>query len=298
VQVNKTKPTTVTEIFRTQGIILTACCSQDKLYWLYWENGEFKREDNVSIFTGDLDPYMRFWLQGKSTLIGKFGQVITVNQEQSLTRLATDNYQNLPMLNCNQFARYWLYQGQLLRDGKLGQEYIGDVLQGQTQFWVGEQFGFGFYCAGNLKVAFVFDAQRRGIKDQVKLPQWGGKILDSDCYFGSDICWFFLTIQEQNITVNHVYLIQSDGTTVASTKAQGGITNYLDSIHGHCAVNNFLLVATDEGIVRLEAHNGQIIKTRDFPDTEPFVDHSCYLYPCAQGLYVVTQQKITLLEIR
>ena len=306
VQIAKPQPTNVaihstvsiTEIFQTKGIILTACFSEKQLHWLSWEKGEFKREDETVIFTGDLDPYMRFWLYGKSTLIGKAGQVITINSEQPLERIATDNYQNLPMLNCNQSARYWLYQGQLLRDGQLGQQYIGDVLQGQTQFWVGNQFGFGFYCAGNIKVAFVFDAKNRGINDRVKLPQWGGKIIDTDCTFSSNLCWFFLATQEQNTTINHLYLIQSDGTIIATTESLAGENNWLTSIHGHCAVNNFLLVATDEGIVRLEAHNGQILKIREFPDTEPFVDHSCYLYPSAQGLYVVTQQKITLLQIQ
>ena len=50
--------------------------------------------------------------------------------------------------------------GQLLRDSLLGPERIGDVLSGQTQFWVGERFGLGFYRAGSVSVAFVFGADK------------------------------------------------------------------------------------------------------------------------------------------
>ncbi|MGK7874452.1 MAG: hypothetical protein AB4426_14440 [Xenococcaceae cyanobacterium] len=289
---------TATRIFRTEGVILAVTLEGDNLHWLYHDRGAFKREDGSLVFTGDLDPQMRFWLHGESTLVGKQGQVITLNPGTSLPRIAVDSYDNLPMLNCNEFARYWLHSGQLLRDGSLGQEYIGDVLQEQTRFWVGSNFGFGFYSAGNLNVAFVFDAKRHGINDQVKLPRWQGQLVDATCTFSHDHCWFFMAIQEQGRMIHRVCVIRPDGTIIAIAEAERGDGSWLSTIRGHCAANNFLLAATDEGIVRVESNNGQIVRTKKFPDTEPFVDASCQLFASSKGLYVVNQQQITLLQIK
>ena len=146
----------VTNIFRTEGTILIASLEKENIIWLYYEQGSFKREDQQTLFTGELDQQTKFWLHQHATLIGREGQVITLNGDASMPRIATDSYDRLPMLDCNQQRRYWLQNGQLLKEGKLGAEYIGDVLANQTQFWVGNNFGFGFYSAGNLKVAFVF----------------------------------------------------------------------------------------------------------------------------------------------
>ena len=291
-----------TRIFHTEGIILKVALQGENLNWLYYNKSSFKREDETVIFSGDLDPKMQFWLYGKSTLVGKQGQVITLNHNSLIdkveSRLAVDSYYDQPIVCCNQFKRYWLHNGQLLRDGQLGAEYIGDVLPGQTQFWVGSHFGFGFYRAGNLNVAFVFDAKRKGINDQIKLPNWQGKIVDVTCSFSQNYCWFFLTIQEQGKMLHRVYVIQSDGVIIATAEAELGDNSWLNSIHGNCGISHFLLVATDEGIVRVEPHHGQIIITKKFPDTEPFVDMSCQLFASSKGLYVVNQQEIKLLQVQ
>ena len=47
-------------------------------------------------------------------------------------------------------------------------EAIGEVLEGQTRFWVGPAFGLGFYRAGAFSVAFTFDAMKSGINDSLE----------------------------------------------------------------------------------------------------------------------------------
>ncbi|NJM28000.1 MAG: hypothetical protein HC856_06755 [Pseudanabaena sp. RU_4_16] len=73
--------------------------------------------------------------------------------------------------------------------------------------------------------------------------------------------------------------------------------NWLTNIRGKFAVGNFLLAATDTGVVRLESRNGGIVKVQEFPNTEPFVDASSHLYASSQGLYAVNHSKICLLKI-
>ncbi|MGK7923735.1 MAG: hypothetical protein AB4290_00525 [Spirulina sp.] len=281
-------------IFQTEGIIITANYSGSSLQWLYWDGDEFKREDNAVILTGKLEPYMRFRLRGKTTLVGKQGQVITLSPHASPDRLAVDNYGMQVQFDTNAIARYWLHNGQLLRDGQLGAEYIGDVLNNQTRFWVGSRFGFGFYRAGNLTVSFVFDATGKGLNDRVQIPLGSGQLLDAACSFSDRFCWFFWSMQERGKTIKRCALISSDGQVKALHE---GNEPWLQTLSGKCAVNHFLLCGTDAGIVRVEANSDRLFVAKEFPDTEPFVDVNTRLFPSRDGLYGVTQKTIYLLEI-
>lgn len=286
-----------TLIFETKGIILLATVTSTQLNYLYYEQGTFKRENKQTLFNGDLDRNLQFWLNDKATLIGKQGQVITLGDSGSQSRLAVDSYQDKLMLQSNHLGRYWLSKGQLLKDGKLGAEYIGDILTGQTQFWVGYDFGFGFYYAGNLKIAFVFDVNKPGINDQVKLPSWQGELIEANCIFSNQYAWLFLITQSQGKLIYHINVIRANGQVIAHQQLEATANSWLHKIYGHCAVNNFLLVATDEGIVRIEIEQDRLIKAKEFPDSEPFVDSSCSLLAGKQGLYVVSQHKIQLLQM-
>lgn len=288
----------VTSIFQTQGIILTVTLEGETLRWLYHEEGAFKREDRRIILMGNLDSHLSFWLQGRSTLVGKRDEIINLKEDGTIWRLAVDNYRGKPMLQCDRSTRHWLHDGQLFRDGRLGREYIGNVLLGQTQFWLGSHFGFGFYRALNLTVAFVFDIQRSGINDRIQLPHWQGELIDATCTFSQSYCWFFMAIQESGKILHRVYLIKADGTIIATAEAERGENTWLANLRGKYACGNFLLAATDEGIVRLELQNGRIVKTKEFPDTEPFVSANSQLFAAPGGLYVVDRHQITLLQIQ
>jgi hypothetical protein len=287
---------TVTQIFQTEGVILQASLQGDRLHWLYYEQGEFKREDGNVVLKGELGS-MRFWLHGKSSLVGKQGQVITLGEPNS--RLAVDSYQGLPMCDLNGYGRYWLHNGQLMRDGLLGAEYIGDVLTNQTQFWVGDRFGFGFYRAGNLQVAFVFDANGHSLNDNVKLPSWSGELIEANCVFSDKYCWLFLAMQANGTRQVLIYIISATGEVIAESSLQELTCLFniqLSNIHGSYAVGNFLLASTDDGIVRVEVQNEQIIQTKSFPETEPYIDTNNQLFATKEGIYVVNGKKISLLQ--
>lgn len=291
---------TATRIFQTKGIILFAALQGGELRWLYHENNQFKREDGTVVASGKLDPQVQYRLYDKATLIGKGNRLVTLRTHQKPEIMTIDCYGNLPIFDANEHFRYWLQSGRLLRDGRFGPEYpeyIGDVLLNQTLFWVGPCFGFGFYRAGNLSVAFVFDAEKKGINDRVKFPSLSGQLIDSTCVFTKEWCWFFLASQEGSTILNQCMVIKRNGFIEATAQAEQGDGGWLSTIRGKCALGNFLFAITDEGIVRLELQNGQIIQTRRFPDTDPFVDTSCHLFPGKEVMYVVSRQNILALKI-
>ncbi len=184
--------------------------------------------------------------------------------------------------------------GRLVREEPLGPRLIGEVLAGQTRFWVGQAFGFGYYRAGRLSVAFVFEAGGVGLDDQVELPPIGGSWTSVSCRFGGDLCWLTVTADDGGRTVCHISVVARDGTVKATRRAS---VEEAAGAHRACAAGASLLVPTDQGIVRLGLAGDRIVETASFPDTEPFVDSASRLLAGAGGLYVVSERTIARLEI-
>lgn len=294
----------VQRLFSTGGTILDAAYQMGRLGWVYHEHSAFWREDKSLLFHGDLSPDLRLWLQGRTTLVGQPGQVVALSPGQPPTYLGVESGPHLalmPGLAVSATHRYWLQGGQLWRDDASGlapsARYLGDVLAGQTCFWVGEQFGAGFYRAGQISVAFVFDAQRPGINDRVDLPWDSGQILDAHCTFGGDRAWLFWASQNQGQTLHHCAVIRPDGQVEATAAADPQTCPWLANLRGGAVSHQMLLTATDEGMVRVEVQQGQLTVTQTFPDTEPFVDSSSRLVASSQGVYVIGQQHIDLLQL-
>lgn len=290
----------VSDVFESGGVILGATVQQGRLRWLVHEQGDFRREDGSVAFRGVLDPQTRFWVQGEATLVARAGQWLKLRPGHPPDRLTVE------AADANSQHHYWARQGQLWRDGDLGPVYLGDVLAGQTQFWVGDRFGMGFYRAGHLSVAFVFDAERPGINDRVALPPMGGQLIDATCTFSEQRAWLFLTSQEQGQRVQRCCVIRADGTVEAIATATAGDDHWLARLGQErslpntcpaCAVGPFLLAATDDGIVRIDLQAGQLVHTHTFTETEPCVDASCHLLAAPQGLYCVSAHRIRHLTL-
>ncbi len=289
---------TVKNIFSTHGAIVYAAFQDGILRILYHEDGKLKREGGSVVASFEPDPFVRFRLKGEKTLLAKGGRLLEFSPNESTPeQTVVDTYGSLPMFDANARRKYWVSAGHLYRDGQLGPEMVGEVLQAQTVFWVGPTFGFGFYKAGGISVAFVFDAERPGINDRVQIQPIRGQLIDSTAVFSKDLCWFFMSLREGTKTINRCTVISRDGATLATAEMPDGDDSWLGTIRGKCAIGNFLLCATDEGIVRVELSNGQIVQTREFPDTEPWVDSGSHLFPGPNGLYVVKRKEVFLLQI-
>jgi tRNA A-37 threonylcarbamoyl transferase component Bud32 len=301
---------TATRLFQTEGVILQATVEQGQLRWLYHDRGAFRREDGIPLLQGDRNPYLRWWIQGQATWLGYQGQVLRLHPQAPTQRLAVASRGGTELFAVNASSAYWVYQDQLQRQtmadsGYPSSTYVGDVLAAQTHFWVGSRFGLGFYRAANLQVAFVFAADKSGINDRVALPRLPGQLIHANCTFSQDYGWLFFTTQAQGQLHHACVVIQADGSVAATAEARSDTDHWLAIVGKKqaiasapdCAIANFLLAATDEGIIRVELQQGQLIHTKTFADTEPFVDSSCRLLPANDGLYIVNHQSIQLLKL-
>jgi hypothetical protein len=289
---------TATRVFHTSGVILFATVQGGKLRWLFHANDAFRREDDAIVINGALDPQMRFRIKGPATIIGKSGKLATMDPGEAPDITAVDNYGQLPVFDANDDETFYVSNGQLQRTDTLGPKHLGDVLQGQTLFWVGPTFGFGFYRAGLMHVSFVFDARARGINDNVHVPSLNGQLVDATCVFSKEYCWFLVSTQAGGTTINQCFVINRQGTVVATAQAVEGDGTWLGKVRGACATGDSLFTATDDGIVRVRPDNGTVAVTQSFPDTEPFVSSSVHLHAASNGLYAVDKQDIVLLQIK
>ena len=287
----------VTRVFTTTGAILHSTVQNGRLLWVYHEGGQFKRENRESITPGALDRGLRFRICGTSTIVGKNNQLVTLSPGQAPVRNQTQTYGSLPVFDTNRLHTFWIENGRLVCSNTPAPDYLGDVLEGQTLFWTGENLGFGFYRAGQISVAFVFRPGENGLYDQVKLPALRGQIVDAYCLFSQSRAWLFVQVRDSGKSINHCVVINQDGKVEAQTSAEQGAGGWLSDLRGKCVSGKNLLVPTDDGVVRVALENGQLTEVESFPDTESLIDSNCQLQVGADGLYVVKGKEILLLKI-
>lgn len=289
---------TVTRIFRTEGAILRASSDSGHLLCLALDRGALVREDGSAVPAQAVGSNSRIRLRPGVTFVGRSGRVVEHRGASPRGVAAADVAERETMFDSNEHHVYWVENGQLLRDGSLGPERIGFVLERQTNFWAGPRFGFGFYRAGEMSVAFVFDARSRGINDGVQIPPLKGQLLWSRCAFTDDLCWFVSATREAGRTIRVCAVIRRDGRIEGMGESEEGDGSWLSSFRGQpAAAGSSLLVATDAGIVRVEVGGGKIAQAADFPDTEPFVDEETDLLAVREGLAAVGPQEISILRI-
>ncbi len=237
--------------------------------WLIHEGGEFKREDGRVVLRGNLRPGTRYFLKGRSAAAVRSNETYA----------------------CAGGRAFWERDGALWGEGNWGDERVGEVLAGQTHIWAGPAFGFGFYRAGGVTVAFVFDAQRRGLLDGVPIPAMRGRILDANCVFGDGRAWLVLALESQGSIQRRCVVITKEGRVTASADSP----SWLESADGICAAGPHLFVPTDKGLIRVE---DSLARAVEFPETEPFIDAGSLLAVGSDGLIVANRREILKLKMR
>jgi hypothetical protein len=294
---------TCTRLFETRGVILHASVEAGELRFLHHDAGAYRREDGRVIFKGDLDPTMRFAVLGRSTLVGRGGELVLLAPDRATERGPVDSDGTGAAFASNGRHRYWTAAGRLLRDAPSAwdagaTEAIGDVLAGQTRLWVGPTFGLGLYRASNLSVAFVFDAERRGINDTLRLPPLPGQLVGAVCTLDEKRAWLLVALHHAGKTIHRCLVYSRAGALEATAEADEGEGGWLGTLAGKCATGGVLLAATDAGLARIEVRDGAVQQTREFPDTEPFVDAASQLLVGKDGVYVVGRSQITALKMK
>ncbi len=286
-------------IFMTSGRIVYADFQNGQIKYLYHHEGALKRESGEVVLRTNMQPHMRFRLLGDDTLIGLDNIVnrFSPSDPHNPKKHAVDMYGTLPVFDTDGQSLLMAQNGRLLIDESDGFEAIGNVLQNQTIFWSGHDHGFGFYRAGDLFRAFVFEERRLGLNDAVALPRIKGQLIDTTAVLSDKLTWFFTTRRENRKVINQCTVIDRIGTILGSAEADDGDGSWLGTLRGKCAVGSFLLSATDDGIVRVEVDGKTLVVTKEFPDTKGFVHSGNHIVPGNGGLYAIGGNEIVHVTI-
>ncbi|HUH05016.1 MAG TPA: hypothetical protein VML75_23625 [Kofleriaceae bacterium] len=279
------------------GEIVAARLGSRGLEWLAWNGRELLDHAGQRFGAHAPRPGRRFHLERGGIAIAEHGRVRVIEPGGAETILLADVCGGATALATNTVHRYWITGGQLRRDGHLGDAVIGEALAGQTRLWVGESMGLGFYRAGNLCVAFVFDAHRTGLDDGVALPPLRGATIDVHAVIGGERAWLFVAEQVGARAMVRCFLIDQRGHVLAAAEDRLDEAAWMNSARGASALGELLFVPTDDGIARVEPDSGTLRITRTFPDTEPFVDRGQRLLAGPSGLFVVGRDRITRLDL-
>ncbi len=286
-------------IFETSGHIVAFSVVGGTPAYAFVENGLLLREGRRPVATVGGGFNAPVYVTGGETVISRdtYFEVVADAGQFSQSHLADRGLLPGTGLAANTTARYWLQSGRLVRTGPYGPIQLGEALEGQTAIWVGEGFGFGVYRAGRLSVAFIFDRERPGLLDSVRVPRLSGQIVSATSVFSPERCWFFCREAVNGVMRDHCTVVRRDGFVEASLVETGDVNPLFLNPSGACTAGAYLLVPTDDGIVQFGVSHGAIVQTKSFPVTEPFVTAQSRLVAGADGLYVVDFQRIVRLTL-
>jgi hypothetical protein len=287
-----------TVLLASKGIVLDARFENGRLLWLLWEDGRFRREDGSTLLEGDLDPRMRFRVLGSATFIGRDDRLVCLAPGKPPESIAADRSPDGTAFDVAEGRLFRIDGGTLLREGGAGASRIGDVLAGQSDFRVGPGFGFGFFRAGRLGSAFVFDARRGTLRDGVPLPPLPAELTGWRITLDERSAWLAWSGLRSGRSCAGVAVYGKEGHLEATVEGEPTAGSWLAALSGACAAGGALLVPAEGGLVRVEPRGGRIEPVREFPATEPFLGPSCRLVAGAQGLVVVDGGEIRLLQTK
>ncbi|HVK64620.1 MAG TPA: hypothetical protein VM694_09100, partial [Polyangium sp.] len=101
--------------FATSGAIVAASFAGDAPAYVVHEGGVYKREDGAELLRGPLDGALRFWIQGKTTLIGRRGRVVAFEAGQTEQAIVVDVLGQEPAIVVNHRYRWFVHGGRLFR---------------------------------------------------------------------------------------------------------------------------------------------------------------------------------------
>jgi hypothetical protein len=285
-----------TTIFRTTGRILAACL-QNGLKYVYVEGDTIRRETGSTVMSQARKPGMRFAIAGTATWIGHREHLVQVEHEMVINRTTTSTFAGETVFDANARACYRL-AGDWIVDG-IGGDRIGQGLDGQTWFRLGDRFGFGFYRTGLMTVFFVFDPKQPGLR-QVLLPSIDGRLIDIQSTFDRGRVLVTMACEKDGARHHRMAVVGADGSVLAQITGSPESQRGLATIMGKALVGDCILVPTDLGLLSLavDSISGTMKEGNLFVDTEPFVTADAQLIPGSGGsVYVVTAQTITQLTL-
>ena len=246
----------------------------------------------------ELDLHAASWVAftGRVTHVGR-GAVVTSVEPHAPPRTRTVGTRaGEAVFDANSRGLYYL-DGDYLVDG-LTETRVGSILEGATDFRVGERLGLGYYRASKLTHHFLFRVGKPGLTP-VALPAITGRLESHHTYFDDEHVLVAWHESSAGRTTAHLHLVDAAGRVVASRVGAPEDAPFLAGTGGFALLGGRILRATDAGlqVVEVERGAGGAVGTLSpgatFVDAEPFVAEGYEILPGPAGsLYVVQDTEV------
>jgi hypothetical protein len=282
-------------LFETKGRILFATM-QGGLKYLYEESSVVCREDGSRVGPYDASQ-PGFAICGATTWFATEHGMASACRGAQTASTMSDSFHGERIFDANARFTFRLENG-WLSEATTGMR-VGQVLEGQTWFRVGEELGFGFYRAGRLTFPFLFRPGESGIR-HLTLDPIDGHLVDVRALFDGERVLLLTAVELGGRRVHTMQLIGPDGAVLARASGSPEDQAMLASIHGKCMAHGRVLAATDGGLllIKPDLATRTFVEERIFTDTDAFLTAESELLAGPQGsVYVIDRKEISQLTI-
>jgi len=291
----------ITKVMQTDGTIVYAAISNDKLVYVIHKNGTLIRENKRDVVQHEWDSTTKIRILNHDTIVGQSNTMKLFSQHGDTQQWYIDNVGNRPVFDSYNTHLTWIQNGDIHRPHPMGREYgkqyLGHVITNQSQLWNGPKHSFGVYYAGNIFEGYLVQHDKTIIQDGIKLPKVTGSILDIKSYISESHIWLCIATKNKSQYINHCIVLNTKGEILTHDSCESNDQSWLTHIHGKFAIGPYLFCPTNEGIIRICEQNGQI-ESKTFADSKPYVHEGIQLLVNSQGLYVITKNTINLLTTK
>lgn len=290
------------KVLDTSGRVIYATTQGGIPRYVYHENNAYYREGGDKVLDGNLDPSIRFRLNGENTILAKDGEVIAFLKDKMQKRFTADVFRGkVSIVDSNLESVFIASFGEIKKVDLNDLAYsrsLGKVISNQAMVWVGDKLGLTFYFAGGMLCAHIFHSQSNSLGGEVDIGKVNGQIIDATTVFSDNYVWFLMSVDEGGRRLNKAFMFDEFGKSQGQAETTSTDGSWLGSIRGKCAKGTQLFSPTDDGIVRVEANANVLSETKVFAETNRFVDSSSKLLFGKDGIYTVDSNRIWRLRMR
>jgi hypothetical protein len=282
---------TAKTVFRTTGRIVHATV-QGGLRYLYQEGDAVYRETGQCVLKGRPHLDLSFAICGDTTWVAQSGQAVAIRDGRQIDRVNAGCFGIQSMVAANS-RQVFTTDGPWLVEQTTGKR-MGQVLEGQTFFSVGEEMGLGLYRAGLVSIVFAFDTARPGLR-HLALPPIQGRIVALEATFAGEMGLLALVTEQGGKSDHSLVVISKAGEILGARRGTPDSDPLLPRLQGKTLYGGRIVAATIDGLVALglDRTRGEIAQRALFGDTAPFVvDDAELLRGPGGSIYQVTNTEI------
>lgn len=301
-QVEATLMLTTPDGYRIGCVTTEMRDGESRMLYAYTNNTDIQREGAIPPLLGVVpDPAARILISGDRTAIVFDGTITVHNPDGTIGFKADDVADGNETIGSNSDGFYWItLHGAIMRtptDGTDRAQRLGVIAGPEPTMWIGEQFGVAFWRQVTGKI-YTFDSERRGLKI-LDLPVVPGELIDAHCTISSRLAWLFIVLKRGDNTFNYCYVIDREGSILASAEAPSGDGSWLGAgIRTHVATQVSIFTPTPAGLVRAELEGAELLERDPHVNSAPFVQGVSRLLIGEGGIITVTDTNVTKLVNR